>query len=156
MSYCYNILWTQYLKVAIHCHSNKKHLKGKVLPSRCHLFACGWINGHNSAILAPINFYLTPLYSLRASDSDGLWRNHVTQNGCWEQVLNGLDTTTMQHTRFIASCQVSSCIHKNIFYTTKNLKCNIRTFIWCTIKAYRIRHTSSHYAFFITCIKNPI
>ena len=33
------------------------------------------------------------------------------------QVLCNNDATTMQDARLITSCQVSSCIHKNIFYT---------------------------------------
>ena len=101
----------------------KKHLKGKVLPSRCHLFIYGWINGHNSVILAPVNFYGMPFYSSHASDLNGMaiWRNHVTQNGCWEQVLHGLYTTATQHARFIALCQVSPCIYKNIPYTKQKL-----------------------------------
>ena len=37
-----------------------EHPKVKILPSSCHFFISGWINDHNSAILAPISFYLTP------------------------------------------------------------------------------------------------
>ena len=95
--------------------------KVKFFPSTHHFSTNGWINGHYFAILAPINFYLMPLYSSHVSDSDCIWINHVTQNGCQEQVLHSLYTTTMQHARFIASCQVSPCIYKNIFYTTRNL-----------------------------------
>ena len=59
----------QYSKVAIHRQLKQKASTGK---GRLHLFACGWINGHNSAILAPINFYLTPFYLSCAFDSDGI------------------------------------------------------------------------------------
>ena len=37
-------------------------------------------------------------------------KNHVTQNGCRVQVLRNNDITTVQEARFIALCQVSSCI----------------------------------------------
>ena len=51
--------------------------------------------------------------------------------------------------RFIASFQVSSSIHKNMFYIKR--KVIRQPFFLCIIKAYRIRHASSHCAFFITC-----
>ena len=54
-------------------------------------------------IVAPINYFM-PFYSSRASDSDGIRTNHLTQNGCREEVLHSLDTTATQHTRFIAPC----------------------------------------------------
>ena len=46
----------QFSKVAVHRQLKQKGLKAKVLPSRRYFFACGWINGHNSAILTPINY----------------------------------------------------------------------------------------------------
>ena len=90
--------------------------KVKVLPSSHHLFACSWINGHNSTILTPINFYLTPFYPSCVSDSDGIWRNHVTQNGCQEQVLHGLDTTTTQYMRFITSWYTDSIVLPHYYW----------------------------------------
>ena len=45
----------------------------------------------------------------------------MTQNGCHVQVLCDNDTTTTQDTKFIALCQVRSCIHKNIFYAKRKV-----------------------------------
>ena len=51
-----------------------------------------------------------------------VYKNHMTQNGCRVQVSCENDTTTMQDARFMTMCQVSSCTHKNIFYTKRKLK----------------------------------
>ena len=75
-------------------------------------------------------------------------KNHVTQNGCHVQVLRSNDTTTMQDTRLIISCQVSSCIH--IYFIPKLRLLN--TFISCITKliglgmhmSIAIMHSISH------------
>ena len=90
-----------------------------LLHSGRHFFTSGSSNGHNSAILAPINFFLPPFYSSRASDSDGILKNHVTKNGCRVPLLRDGESSEAQDARFIASCPVSPCIHKNIFYTKR-------------------------------------
>ena len=46
--------------------------KVKILPSSRYFFTSNLINGHNLAILAPINFYLMPFYLSCASNSDGI------------------------------------------------------------------------------------
>ena len=74
-------------------------------------------------------------------------KNHMTQNGFLVQVLRGNDTTTIQDTRIIALCQVSSCIHRNIFIP-KERSFNNLSFHIIILKAYRIKHASSHHAFF--------
>ena len=38
-------------------------------------------NSHVSCLLAPINFLKKAFYCLRASDSNGVYKNHVRQNG---------------------------------------------------------------------------
>ena len=45
----------------------------------------------------------------------------MTKIGYHVQVLHDNDTFTMQEARFIASCQVSSCIHKSIFIQKEGL-----------------------------------
>ena len=42
----------------------------KFLPTSGHFFTSDWINDHNSAILVPINFYLTSFYLSHAYNSD--------------------------------------------------------------------------------------
>ena len=113
--------WCHYQNQPSIANPKGKHLKVKFLPSSRHFFTSDWINGHNSAILAPINFYLTPFYSSHASDSDGIWNNHVTQNGCREQELCHLDSIKITYMNFIASCQVNSCIHKKMFYIKRKV-----------------------------------
>ena len=123
----------QYSKVAVHRQLEQKVSKEKVVPFRCYFFTCGWINGHNSALLAPINFYLMLFYSSCGYNSDGIWRNHVTQNGRREQVLQDLDTTTTQHVRFITLCQVSPCICSYIrtYFTLQESLCSKLLFeVW--------------------------
>ena len=52
--------------------SKISHLNIKIFHSSCYFFTRDWINGHNSVILVPINFYLTPFYLSCASDLDGI------------------------------------------------------------------------------------
>ena len=95
-----------------------------------------------------IDFYLMPFYSSRASDPDGIWKNHVRQNGYREQELHSLDFTTM-HTLRSSLCIKSVLVYIKTYFMPKE-----RLFFLCIIKAYRIRHVSSHHAFFITCSIN--
>ena len=120
-----------------------------LLHSSRHFFTSDETNGHKSAILAPIKFFLTPFYSSRASDSDGIYNDHVRKNGCQLHPLRDGCTSKAQGPMFIASCQVNSYVHKNIFYTKR--KVILQAFLSCIIQTYRIRHASSHHAFFITC-----
>ena len=49
----------------------------KILPSSRHLFTSNWINGHNSAILAPINFYVPPIQMVY---EEIMWHKMATDN----------------------------------------------------------------------------
>ena len=48
-----------------------------LLHSSRHFFTSDETNGHKSAILAPIKFFLMPFYYSHASDSDGIYNDHV-------------------------------------------------------------------------------
>ena len=96
------------------------HPNLKFLYSGCHFFTCMLIdNSQNLAILAPINFCQTPFYLSHAYNLGSIEKNHVTQNGCHLQILSVDNIGKTQDTKFIASCQVSSSIHKNIFTKRK-------------------------------------
>ena len=62
-------------------------------------------------MLATYQLPLNAIYLSRASDSNDIIKNHMTQNGCRVQVLRDNDTTTTQDVRFITLCHVSSCIY---------------------------------------------
>ena len=78
--------------------------------------------------------------------------NHVRQHGHQLQMLDTKDTDKPEDADFIISFPVHFSIHKNDFYTKRKLLS--KAFFWCIAKTNRIRHASSHYAFFSTCIIN--
>ena len=99
----------------------KKRPNQEFLHSCRHFFTSDLKNGHNLAILAPINLRYALFYSSRASDSDGIEIYHVRQNGHQLQLLRAHDTDKTQETKFIASYRVSSSIHTNDLYTKRKL-----------------------------------
>ena len=62
-----------------------------------------------------------PFYSSCASDSDGIEKYHVKQNGRQLQLLHAHDTDKTEDANFIALYWVSSSIYKNDFYTKRKL-----------------------------------
>ena len=126
--------------------------KVKILSSSCQFFASNWINSPNTTILAPINFCLMPFYLSHVSDSDGIWKNPVTQNGCCVQVLHDMillqwdiPGSSLIHIKWVL-------VYIRTYFTPKErLFTNLFS---CIIKVYRIKHMSSHHAFFTTCSIN--
>ena len=84
-------------------------------------------------------FYLMPFYSTHASNLDGIWKKHLTQNGCHVQMLRDNDTTIMQDARLIASCQVNSCIL---------LLLELYTYVWSVFEQLRVHFARLVYTVF--------
>ena len=72
--------------------SNRNDLIHKIANFNHHFFILQDKNDHNLAMLAPINLYLTPFYSSCVSDSVGIIKNHVSQNGHHVPLLHSGDT----------------------------------------------------------------
>ena len=92
--------WLSYACLYIYCHSIKTIrlteilLTSKIVSELKVADQKNWVSkgrhllyGHNSTILAPINFYLMPFYSSHASNSNGITWHKITAKNKYYMAL---------------------------------------------------------------------